>query len=65
MRTRIRDIVRQICARLGVMIIDGVLSIDHVYMFVEIPPKVAVSEYMRPHQGLHITQDIAGVPGSP
>jgi putative transposase len=47
MRTRIRDIVRQICVQLGVKIIDGALSSDHIHMFVEIPPKVAVSEYMR------------------
>jgi putative transposase len=51
MRTRIRDIVCQICAQLSVKIIDGVLSSDHVHMFVEIPPKVAVSEYMRRIKG--------------
>ena len=51
MRLRIRDITRQICAQLGVKVIDGVLSADHVHMFVEIPPKVAVSEYMRRVKG--------------
>src|SRR3546814_8102219 len=42
MRYRIRDISHQICAQLGVKIIKGVLSNNHVHMFVEIPPKISV-----------------------
>jgi putative transposase len=51
MRLRIRDITRQICAQLEVRIIKGVLSSDHVHMFIEIPPKVSVSDYMRRVKG--------------
>ncbi len=51
MRLRIRDITRQICAQLGVKIIKGALSSDHVHMFVEIPPKVSVSDYMHRIKG--------------
>jgi len=51
MRLRIRDITRQICAQLEVSIIKVVLSSDHVHMFVEIPPKVSVSDYMRRVKG--------------
>ena len=51
MRYRIRDITRQVCAQLGVTIIKGVLSNNHVHMFVEIPPKVSVSDFMRRVKG--------------
>ena len=51
MRLRIRELTRQICAQLGVRIVKGVLSADHVHMFVEIPPKVSVSDVMRRVKG--------------
>ena len=51
MRYRIREITHQICKQLGVYIVKGVLSNNHVHMFVEIPPKISVSEYMRRVKG--------------
>ncbi len=51
MRLRIREITRQICEQMGVHIVKGVLSADHVHMFVEIPPKVSVSDFMRRVKG--------------
>ena len=51
MRYRIRDITKQVCGQLGVTIIKGVLSNNHVHMFVEIPPKVSVSDFMRRVKG--------------
>ena len=51
MRYRIREIIRQVCDQLQVKIIKGVLSNNHVHMFVEIPPKVSVSDYMRRVKG--------------
>ena len=50
-RLRVRDIIRQVCAENGVEIIDGVLSSNHVHMFVSIPPKLAVSDLMRKMKG--------------
>lgn len=50
-RLRVRDILRQVCAQNGVEIIKGVLSTDHVHMFVSIPPKLAVSDLMRLMKG--------------
>ena len=50
-RLRIREITHQICRQLGVRIIKGVLSKEHIHMFVEIPPKVSVSDYMRRVKG--------------
>ena len=48
---RVRDIIRQVCAEQGVQIISGVLSSDHVHMFVSIPPKLSVSDFMRKVKG--------------
>ena len=50
-RERVREILRQVCEELGVSIISGVLSTDHVHMFVSIPPKHAVSDVMRRLKG--------------
>ena len=43
LRERIRTIIRQVCRELGVQIVSGVLSREHVHMFVEIPPHIAVA----------------------
>jgi len=51
MKLRIREITRQVCKQMGVRIIDGVLSGDHVHLFVEIPPKHSVSDVMRRIKG--------------
>ena len=48
---RVREIIRQVCAEQGVQIISGVLSADHVHMFVSIPPKLSVSDFMRKVKG--------------
>ena len=50
-RARVRDIIRQVCNELGVAIVDGVLSRDHVHMFVSVPPQLAISELMRRVKG--------------
>jgi putative transposase len=46
-RLRVRDICRQVCREKGVDIIRGVLSADHVHMFVSVPPKLVVSDLVR------------------
>ena len=48
---RVRDIIRQVCGELGVTIVNGALSRDHVHMFVEIPPHVSVSNFVRQAKG--------------
>ena len=63
LRERIRTIIRQLCKELGVQIVSGVLSREHVHMFVEIPPHIAVSDFVRrvkgrsSHRG-NITDDV-------
>lgn len=50
-RERVRDIVRQVCQEMGVEIISGVLSRDHVHMLMDIPPHVAVSDFVQRAKG--------------
>jgi putative transposase len=47
----VRDIIKQVCAEMGVTIVNGALSQDHVHMFVEIPPHIAVSDFVRMAKG--------------
>ena len=51
LQLRVRDIIRQVCAENGVEILKGVVSSDHVHVFVSIPPKLAVSDLMRRIKG--------------
>ena len=51
LRDRIRTIIQQVCKELGVQIVSGVLSKEHVHMFVEIPPHIAVSDFVRRVKG--------------
>lgn len=45
------EIMRQVCFEMGVTIINSLLSRDHVHMFVEIPPHVSVSDFVRRAKG--------------
>ena len=51
LRERIRTIIRQVSRELGVQIVSGVLSREHDHMFVEIPPHIAVSDFVRRVKG--------------
>ena len=51
LRLRVREICRQVSAENGVDILKGVLSSDHVHMFVSVPPKLAISDLVRKLKG--------------
>ena len=44
-------IIRQVCKELGVQIVSGVLSREYVHTFVEIPPHIAVSDFVQRVKG--------------
>ena len=50
-RLRVREIIRQVCEEMDVKIIKGVLGTDHIHLFVEIPPKIAVSDFVQRAKG--------------
>ncbi|GHU48779.1 IS200/IS605 family transposase [Clostridia bacterium] len=42
----IGEILRKLCEMKGVTLIEGAVCKDHIHMYVSIPPKLAVSEFM-------------------
>jgi len=48
---RVRESVRQTCEAFEISIIKGVVSKDHVHIFVSAPPTMAPSEIMRRIKG--------------
>ena len=48
---RKREILARISEELGIKIINGVISKDHVHIFCNIPPHIAVSDYMKKMKG--------------
>ena len=45
-RLEIGKILRELCRWKDVTIINAEVCIDHVHMFVEIPPKISISSFM-------------------
>jgi putative transposase len=50
-RLRVRDIGGLVCRENDVEILRGVLSSDHVHMFVSVPPKLTISDLVRKMEG--------------
>ena len=50
--TRVRDLVRMICASLDVEIVKGNVSRDHVHLLVSVPPTMSVSKLVQRVKGL-------------
>ena len=48
---RVRELVRQTCESFEIQIIKGVVSKDHVHIFVSAPPTMSPSEIMRRIKG--------------
>ena len=51
LRLRVRELIAQVAEELGVQIVNGVLSSDHLHLFVAIPPDVSVSEFVKRTKG--------------
>ena len=49
--TRIRELIREICAQEDVVIIKGHVAKDHVHLFVSIPPQVTISRLVQRLKG--------------
>ena len=50
-REHVRDVIRQVCDELNVQIVRGCLANDHIHMFVDIPPRLSVSDFMQRVKG--------------
>ena len=51
LRLRVREVIAQVADELGVKVCNGVLSADHVHIFVEIPPHKSVSKFVKIAKG--------------
>ena len=51
LKKRVREIIAQVSEEMGIKIVNGVVSSDHIHVFVEIPPHVPVSEYVKKAKG--------------
>lgn len=51
LRLRIRDIIGQVADDMGIRIVNGVLSSDHIHVFAEIPPHIPVSDFVKMAKG--------------
>ena len=45
-RNDVRDVLKKLCEMHGVVLIDDGVCSDHVHMYVAIPPKPSLSEFM-------------------
>ena len=50
-RLRVREVIAQVADEMHIKIVNGVLSADHIHLFVEIPPHVSVSEFVKVAKG--------------
>ncbi|MEM6406086.1 MAG: IS200/IS605 family transposase [Pseudomonadota bacterium] len=48
---RIRDLTRQVCNSLGISIIKGRVSRDHMHLYISYAPKLSISEIVRRIKG--------------
>ena len=48
---RIRELIRQTCDAQDIEIIQGVVSKDHVHLYVSYPPKLSVSDMVKRFKG--------------
>ncbi len=48
---RCRELLIQICNAEDIVILKGAVSVDHVHMHIEYPPKLSVSEIMKSFKG--------------
>ncbi|WP_250312091.1 IS200/IS605 family transposase [Rickettsia endosymbiont of Oedothorax gibbosus] len=51
LRIRIREIIAQVAEYLGIKIINGILSADHVHIMAEIPPHISISQFVKAAKG--------------
>ncbi|HQN37866.1 MAG TPA: IS200/IS605 family transposase [Caldisericia bacterium] len=48
---RLRDLVREICNSLGIVIMKGHVRPDHVHLLLDVPPKISPSRVMQAIKG--------------
>jgi putative transposase len=50
-KKRVRELVLQVAEEMGIKVENGVVSSDHVHVFVEIPPNIKISDFVQKAKG--------------
>ena len=50
-KKRVRELVLQVAEEMGIKVENGVVSSDHVHVFVEIPPNIKISNFVQKAKG--------------
>ena len=50
-KKRVRDIISQVAEEFNISIENGVVSSDHIHLFVSIPPHISISEFVKIAKG--------------
>ena len=59
---RLRELIRQTCDAKDIEIIQGVVSKDHIHLYISYPPNLSVSDIVKALKGEDIPKDSAGIP---
>ena len=51
MKNRVRDVIAQVSEEMGIKIENGVLSSDHIHVFVNVPPHIKISDFVQKAKG--------------
>ena len=51
MKNRVRDVTAQVAEEMGIKIENGVLSSDHIHVFVNVPPHIKISDFVQKAKG--------------
>ena len=51
LKKRVREIIAQVAEEMHIYIDNGVVSSDHIHVFVSIPPHICVSEFVQKAKG--------------
>ena len=52
MKKRVREIIAQAAEDIGVSIENGVVSSEHIHVFVNVPPHIKISEFVQKAKGI-------------
>ena len=50
-KERLRELIAQVSEEMGVEIVNGVLSADHIHIFASIPPHIKVCDFVQKCKG--------------
>ena len=45
-REDVREVIRKLCEMKGVKLVTGAVCADHVHLYVAVPPKLSVAEFV-------------------